>query len=159
MAKNVYLRTASGDVFRSASPEYHADCEVLPHAKGAELYRAQEIAALKNWIKPGTRIYTKVESVSSSGMSRRISVYAVRPAKEGEPARIANISGAVANTTGCALSEKGGIFMRGCGMDMGFSIVYALGVALWPKGTTKPHGSRKGEPDKDGGYALKHSWL
>jgi len=47
----------------------------------------------------------------------------------------------------------------GCGMDMGFAVVYDLGLSLWPAGTPAPHGTRNGEPDSNGGYALKHSWL
>ena len=75
--KTVYMQTERGDVFSTTSPEYHKDCRVLPRNEGAELYREQEIANLKKWIKPGTTIYTKLETVSASGMSRRISVYAV----------------------------------------------------------------------------------
>ena len=157
--KDFYMQTAAGDVFRTSFPEYHKDCTQLPKAKGAELYRSQEIARLKKWIKPGTVIYTKLESVSASGMSRRISVYAVHPAKKGEAARIANITHAVANVTGDRVSDKGGIIATGCGMDMGSAIVYAFGRGMWPKGTPKPHGSRNGAPDRDGGYALKHEWL
>lgn len=55
--------------------------------------------------------------------------------------------------------DRTGIKASGCGMDMGFSLVYNLGATLWPKGTPKPHGSRNGEPDRAGGYALKHTWL
>lgn len=51
-----------------------------------------------------------------------------------------------------------GIKVGGCGMDMGFHIVYGLGSTLWPKGTPRPHGTRNGEPDRDGGYALNHEW-
>lgn len=154
-----YMRTANGDVFLTTMPHLHKECEELPRAKGAELYRLQEIAGLKKWIKPGTTIYTKLESVSTSGMSRRISVYAIRPAAKGQPAYISNITHAVATVTGNTVSDKGGIVVTGCGMDMGFDIVYRFGRGLWPKGTTKPHGTRNGAPDNDGGYALKHSWL
>ena len=98
--KTVYMQTERGDVFSTTFPEYHKDCKVLPRTQGAELYRAQEIASLKKWIKPGTTIYTKVESVSASGMSRRISVYIVVPKTKTEPARIGDISTMVANATG-----------------------------------------------------------
>lgn len=56
-------------------------------------------------------------------------------------------------------SDQQGIRVGGCGMDMGFNLVYNLGATLWPKGTKKPHGTRNGEPDTAGGYALKHRWL
>lgn len=55
--------------------------------------------------------------------------------------------------------KTGGVRVGGCGMDMGFHLVYQLGSVLWPKGTKKPHGKRNGEPDYSGGYALKHEWL
>ncbi len=55
--------------------------------------------------------------------------------------------------------DRGGIKIGGCGQDMGFTLVYALGRTLWPNGTKKPHSSRNRQPDRDGGYALKHSWL
>lgn len=55
--------------------------------------------------------------------------------------------------------DRQGIKVGGCGMDMGFHVVYSLGSVLWPKGTPKPHSTRNGEPDRAGGYALKHSWL
>lgn len=58
-----------------------------------------------------------------------------------------------------ARGGKDGVGMGGCGMDMGFAAVYDLGYLLWPKGTDKPHGTRNGEPDSDGGYALKHRWI
>jgi hypothetical protein len=32
-------------------------------------------------------------------------------------------------------------------------------MALWPNGTDTPHGTRNGEPDTNGGYALKHRWM
>ena len=157
--KTTYLRTKNGDIFSTTMPEYHKDCEVLIRTEGAELYRAQTIAGLKKTIKPGTLIYTKLESVSASGMSRRISVYVVFPATKTEPARIGNITHDVATITGFRLAEKGGIVAGGCGMDMGFHIVYALGRGLWPNGTPRAHGARNGAPDRCGGYALKHSWL
>lgn len=56
-------------------------------------------------------------------------------------------------------SDRQGIKVGGCGMDMGFHLVYSLGSTLWPKGTPKPHGTRNGEPDRAGGYALKKEWL
>lgn len=55
--------------------------------------------------------------------------------------------------------DRQGIKAGGCGMDMGFNLVYNLGATMWPKGTPKPHGSRNGESDTAGGYALNHSWL
>ena len=60
---------------------------------------------------------------------------------------------------GWRLGKNEGIVVDGCGMDMGFHLVYSLGATIWPSGTNKPHGTRNGEPDSCGGYALKSRWL
>lgn len=71
-----------------------------------------------------------------------------------------SISGMMARANGYTFDQdRGGLKVGGCGMDMGFSVVYGLGMALWPNGTPKPHGVRNGEPDSDGGYAIGHRWL
>lgn len=71
---------------------------------------------------------------------------------------IQDISGLAADATSNGWDDRGGVRVGGCGMDMGFHIVYTLGHAMWPNGTRKPHGTRNGEPDTAGGYALKHKW-
>lgn len=84
-----------------------------------------------------------------------VSLYqkATRPA-------IRSIAWLASRATGYTLDrDRGGLKMGGCGMDMGFQAVYSLGRAMWPNGTPKPHGTRNGDPDRDGGYALKHTWL
>lgn len=148
-----YMQCTDGRVIVTDYPQYHADCKRLPKAEGERLHREQYRAEMLGYLKPGDKVYTLLRSVASSGMSRRISVMIVR---DGE---IENITGAVAAVTRYKVSDKGGIVMSGCGQDMGFALVYALGRALWPEGTPEPHGTRNGEPDSDGGYALKHSWL
>lgn len=70
-----------------------------------------------------------------------------------------SISGLAADLLGYKWDDRGGLKIGGCGMDMGFHAVYGLGSMLWPNGTKKPHSSRNGEPDRAGGYALKHRWL
>ena len=42
--------------------------------KAAEAERAEAIAKLREWIKPGDTVYTVLDSVSRSGMSRHIRV-------------------------------------------------------------------------------------
>lgn len=142
----------TGEVFET-STHWGDDFEQLTNTKGAELYRLQHCADLRKLIKAGQTVYTSCEQVSASGMSRRISLYIV---VKGE---IVNITRRASIITGFGLSKNGGLIVQGCGMDMGFHTVYTLGCNLWPKGTRKPHGTRNGSPDKDGGYALKHSWL
>lgn len=148
-----YMRTPSGEVFQTSHPEYHSDCENLGNgAKGYAARREYVCKELRKILKPGRVVYTDVNSISSSGMSREISVYIA------DGKHIRNITHLVSDATAHAEGKKG-IRMQGCGMDMGFALVYALGQNLWPKGTRKPHGTRNGAPDSHGGYALKHEWL
>lgn len=122
--------------------------------EGKAAMKEQAKKQLLKWLKPGSEVCTILKHVSSSGMSRRISVIIVADGNS------LDVSGWTATAIGARRSDKdGSIIMGGCGMDMGFSIVYGLGCALWPQGTAEPHGKRNGEPDSDGGYALKHRWL
>jgi hypothetical protein len=99
-------------------------------------------------------IYTRCNHTARSGMYRCIDVFIIR---KNQPLRITWL---VAKALGDKFDERHeGIGVGGCGMDFGFALVYNLGRALWPKGTAKPHGTRNGEPDRDGGYALRHEWL
>lgn len=149
----MYLKDkTTGEVFE-ASTHWGDNFDELSKAEGVKLYREQHTRDLKKLLKAGQTVYTSCDHVSSSGMSRRISIYIVH---KGE---IVNITRRVSVITGWCQSDKGGLIVGGCGMDMGFHTVYTLGRNLWPKGTRKPHGTRNGAPDRDGGYALKHSWL
>lgn len=128
--------------------------ERLSAKEGESLYVEQVRADLLSRIRPGQKVYTILRHVSSSGMSRDISLCIV------ENGQIQSIDYSVSVLTGYNLSKKRhGLTIGGAGMDMGFALVYALGAALWPDGTPEPHGTRNGTPDSDGGYALKHHWL
>jgi hypothetical protein len=112
------------------------------------------VRKLHEWIQPGQGVHTVLTHVAANGMSRRLKVVI---AFGGAPF---NITRYVAQATGYSLNDReGSIVVGGCGSDAGFSVVYALGRALWPNGTPEPHGTRNGKPDSDGGYALKHAWL
>lgn len=130
-------------------------------------------------LKPGDTINCILRHVSRSGMSRSISLL------KGD----SDITYYAALVLGDKIDQKnGGIKIGGCGMDMGFSLVYNLGYCLFPEGFgdlgTMPLGheirpsskenavkavekgakfrGRNGDPsgwDNDGGYALKHRWL
>ena len=131
------------------------------------------IQTLKNMgIEAGVTVYTTLKYCSPNGMRRRISCFIVRPAptyinddypRDTAP-RIQCIDYLVAQATGCKHDPRGGIVMGGCGMDMGFALVYSLGRALYPdRFTLAPHQyGRNGDTsgfDIDGGYALKHEWI
>jgi hypothetical protein len=140
----------------------------------AKLTKAQivDIEAAKQemraWLKPGTTLYTQLDHVSRSGMMRHISVKIV---EEGE---IRDITWHVANVLNEKRTKEGSIKVGGCGMDMGFSLIYNLSSALYPKGyecigeepircPSNDHfnGDRDYTPHHhgSGGYALKQRWL
>jgi hypothetical protein len=116
--------------------------------------RDAAIAQLRALIKPGTTIHTILRHVSASGMQRCISLVMHTP--EG----IVELDWRIARAGWEKFHPKhGGLVANGCGMDMGFHLVYNLGLRLWPTGTPEPHGTRNGQPDTNGGYALKQVWL
>lgn len=132
----------------------HTNPERSEHVKYRDKDRQEAAAELRKLLKPGTTVYTVLRHVSSSGMSRRIDLFVIKGG------RLVFLSGYAGRLLG--LHRRGrhdGLVVGGCGMDMGFHLVYELGAALWPKGTRTPHGIRNGQPDTDGGYALKHSWI
>lgn len=149
-----YLQLTSGCVIETDSPEHWPEGKPLTKKAGKAAMVEQSRQQLLKWLKPGDTVHTVLRHVSSSGMSRRISVIVTTP--DGP----LDVSGYVAQVLDMRRNDRdGSIVAGGCGMDMGFSIVYNLGYHLWPKGTAEPHGKRNGEPDSDGGYALKHRWL
>jgi hypothetical protein len=98
---------------------------------------------LQKWVKPGDTLYTVLRHVSRSGMSRRISV--VKPYIRDDDGTIdfVRLDYNVAGALGWPIkSAKEGICVDGCGMDMGFHLIYELGQVLFGNG-----------------YALKQRWL
>jgi hypothetical protein len=118
----------------------------------------EAIAHLRTVLKPGDTVYTVLRHVSASGMLRRIDIYKM---VNNEPWYL---TGYVARANDYRRSDKGGLVITGCGMDMGFAVVYNLSRTLFPKGFKLPKGKhgRNGDKsgfDTDGGYALKQAWL
>ena len=125
----------------------------MTKAQNAEQEEAR--TELRGMLTPGQRVYTILRQCSRSGMSRVIDLKIIDAG--GDPRHIGRLA---AVAMGDKYDHKrDGIKIGGCGMDMGFALVYNLGSVLWPRGTDKPHGRRNGEPDSSGGYALKHEWL
>jgi hypothetical protein len=119
----------------------------------------EELKRLREWIKPGDTLYTILEHRAASGMSRWIRCLLVKVDDKGKPYFL-HPNHAISVILGLRRDRtREGVFISGCGMDMGFHIAYSLGCKLWPDDTPEPHGMRNGEPDRDGGYALKHQWL
>lgn len=153
-------------------------------AKYSKAAREESLQSLRENIKPGQTVCTILRSVSSSGMSRAISVVTL------ENGDVRQWDHAVACVLGESLAKREGVRVSGCGMDMGFHLVYSLSRVLFPDGFGRPmhnadvpdqvktpatreeaselhsqgwrgRGRNCDESgwDNDGGYALTHRWL
>ena len=119
-----------------------------------DIEKKEAIKSLKKLIKPGDTIYANMKHVSSSGMLRAISFYAIKGNKPHW------LDYQIAKACGMRFSDKyEAILVSGCGMDMAFHVVYQIGSVLWPKGNGKYITGRNGDttPETDGGYLLKKS--
>lgn len=134
--------------------------------------QAQEaiVQLRKMGVKPGKTIYTVVRHVSSSGMTRRISLFVVAPytttrdGKKTTTQEIVDITGYAAHALGYTRHREGGLIVQGCGMDMCFHVVYNLGRVMFPKGGDLKHSPRAYQErevgrETDGGYLLRKSSL
>ncbi len=113
----------------------------------AELERSESIERLRELFAGDAypKIHTITRHVSSSGMTRDISLIYV---KNGA---IYNLTYSAALALGWPLSEKSGnraIKVSGCGMDMGFHLVYTLSRVLY-----------RDTLEGDAGYKLQQAWL
>lgn len=98
------------------------------------------LETLRGLLTPGDRLYTIVRHVSKSGMTRHISVFRVS-----ETGGIESIDWLVARAgifKRANSNNMEGLKVGGCGMDMGFHVVYSISSVVL-----------------NDGYALKQSWL
>jgi len=132
--------------------------------------REEAIAELRELVKPGDTIRTILRHVARSGMSRRISLVI----SDGEDVR--DITWLAAKAMGDPVKQRGqyvqdaGLYVGGCGMDMGFHVVYSLSHTLYPTyaciGDRCPsndhsNGDRDHSPHhhNSGGYAISQRRL
>ena len=133
--------------------------------------REDAIQRLRELCPPGSTVFTVLRHVSRSGMMRHI---APMVAHDGE---VVNISGLVSDAIEWTWVDSGAIKASGCGMDMGFHLVYTLSRVLYRDGfacvgreadyrthcpsNDHSNGDRDYTPHQhsDGGYALRHRWL
>ena len=121
---------------------------------------------LREQLPPGTVVRTILRHVSRSGMTRAISLLGPDDFNLDYLAARAGL--------GNIDNRYGGLRVSGCGMDMGYHLVYSLSRMLYPNGhpcTGDPNTCRSndhsngdreyvaGKLHRDGGYALGHRWL
>lgn len=154
----------------------------MPKYSKAE--RADALAFFRKHVSPGDTLHCILRNVSRSGMQREIGLVLILA--DGVTLH-PNHSGAV--LTGYRTGKRDGIIVGGCGMDMGFHLVYSVSRTLFPDGfgvlsqplesgervrpASREEAARmvsegvifRGRNqditgwDDDGGYALKHRWL
>lgn len=106
-----------------------------------EIERTEAIEKLREIIKPGDTLYTVLRHVSSSGMSRVISVVSVSP--DGDIRNLDYLISQLGHYRRTPISAKhDGLKVGGAGMDMGFAVVYDVSHTVF-----------------NDGYALKQRWL
>jgi hypothetical protein len=126
--------------------------------KADKARQAEAVDELRAMLPPGSEVKTILRHCSRSGMSRSISVVI-----DGE-----DLTWLAARAMGEKFDRYGGITRGGCGMDMGFDLVYSLSRRLYPDGfgcigercPSNDHcNGVAGPAHESGGYALKHRWL
>ena len=101
-----------------------------------EIEKRDAIEYLKKSINKGDTLFTIVTHVSKSGMSRNIKVLDIK----NESPSYWNYY--ISKILGYTLKNDGTLKVQGCGMDMGFHVVYQLSDALF-----------------NDGYAIKQRWI
>ena len=134
-----YLRDDLKLTFNSFTLKEASKKEVTDYNKD------EAISYLKTILTPGQIVYTVLRSVSASGMSRKIDLLIVNNGN------IQNINFYVLQSEGSSTEKwEKGVTANGCGMDMGFNLVYNLSYRLFNDPNNK---------ESDAGYKLKHQWL
>lgn len=137
-----------------------------------EIERENARKELLEILKPGDTVYCVLRHVSRSGMQREISLFVRGEHAEKFPDQaIRNIDWYAARLLDMRRGKRDGLVVGGCGMDMGFHLVYTLSrvlfadsfICIGEKCPANDHsnGDRDYTPHKhsDGGYALNHRWI
>lgn len=82
-------------------------------------------------LKPDDTVYTVLRRVSRSGMQRTIDMVVF---KDGSPRWIGYAAAQLLGDRWDA-KKRDGVIVHGCGMDMGFDLVYRLSTTLFNDGT------------------------
>jgi hypothetical protein len=127
-----------------------------------ELRQQECIEALQKYLKPGDTVYTKLNHVSRSGMYRVIDLYTIKDNQ------LIRLSGYAADLLEGYDKRHEGCKATGCGMDMGFHLVYNLSSVLFleykhlinhcPSNFHSNYWDKE-EAIHNDGYALKQEWI
>lgn len=179
-----YRLIPTGSVYEfDHAPGPYDHWEAMTDKAGRAAQQAGYLADLRRLCPVGSTVYTVLRHRAASGMRSGISLFAI---VDGEPYQLDYL---VHKAKGIKIHrDHGGLIADGCGMDMGFRLVHALGRTLYPDGfgiegkradgrkvrpTSTKHAARlvkagatfygrNGDTsgwDSDGGYSLEHRWL
>lgn len=148
----------------------------MKHRVSEEL-RQESLDRLRELLPPGTTVHCVLRHVSRSGMCRWIDLFTFEPRANGQKCAQNYLSGYAWNVgtgegqhPGDQRDGRGGLRVSGCGMDMGFALVYDLSRRLYPDGfacigpdrscPSNDHNNRvERKHHPEGGYALRHAWI
>jgi hypothetical protein len=116
----------------------------MTHVKTNKTEREEAKTRMLDFLERGDTVHTILEHVSKSGMQRTIRLVVLKVDDNGKPFALHPnyLAGRVLDVRQETRRAGDGLIVRGCGMDMGFDLVYRLSHALFGDG-----------------YALKHAWL
>ncbi len=103
---------------------------------------------LSDYLNETNTVYTVLRGVSSSGLTRYLSLMVAGLDHAGKP-DVFNVTWHASNVLGEKLHDRDGhrvIKVQGGGMDLGFHLVYSLSSVLYAG-------------QDRAGYVLKHRWL
>ena len=129
--------------------------------RATKTQQAEALEQLRD-LKPGDTVYTVLRHVSRSGMYRAIDLYTMR---DNQPRRISWSAAALCEGYD---DRHEAARASGCGMDMGFHLVYNLSWRLFHDGyecigkrcpANDHFNGSTATHHKDGGYALTHRWM
>jgi hypothetical protein len=131
----------------------------------------EAIERLREWLPPGSTLYTILEHVSRSGMTRTIRTVIPYTLDDGSIDHL-HPNHAIATITDSTRDKKrAGVKVGGCGMDMGFHLVSTVGSILYggrrcdcgswydatgTRRTQEEHNNQKAHSDTDR-WAYKHT--
>lgn len=96
--------------------------------------RSEARECLLEILQPGDTVYTVLNHVSRSGMQRSIDLLVGRGRDIDKITYWASRAMGDDKRPELIDQTRGGIKVGGCGMDMGFHLVYGLSRTLWPNG-------------------------
>tara|TARA_Y100000114_G_scaffold143883_1_gene151874 strand:+ start:350 stop:721 length:372 start_codon:yes stop_codon:yes gene_type:complete len=116
--------------------------------------KQEALESLKEWIKKGDTLHTTVKHVSRNGMMRYITTRHLKKSDhQDREVNVSNYDYHIARVLDLPLAPNyQGVKIGGCGMDMGFHLVYSLSRALFKD-------EPRGEGDRDHGYWINQEWL